>query len=157
MKQTIALLLVALTSIVAYSQNRQEPGKSIGSVTVQGNLIVMELNEGVWGKSNMFDLARRTLRFTPDAGGYRAENLPLQWDPEFGKEASEPQQSFTNFTFPFSGKTWNSLSLGINGSISFGPPANVPGGGGGGQRGGGGSSESFRQLRTPSLRPIIRR
>src|SRR5262245_45035693 len=105
MKQTIALLLVALTSLVAYSQNRQEPGKSIGAVTVQGNLIVMELNEGVWGKSNMFDLTRRTLRFAPDGTGYRAENLAFQWDPEFGKEASEPQQSFTSFSFPFSGKS----------------------------------------------------
>src|SRR5262249_53162498 len=147
MKQAVALLLVALTSIVAYSQNRQEPGKSIGSVTVQGNLIVLELNEGVWGKSNMFDLTRRTLRFTPDSTGYRAENLPFQWDAEFGKEASEPQQSFTSFAFPFSGKTWNSLSIGINGSIAFGPAPNAPGGGsGGGQRGGGVSVERFAQL-----------
>ena len=145
MKQTIALLLVALTSIVAHSQNRQEPGKSIGSVTVQGNLIVMELNEGAFGKANMFDLTRRTLRFTPEGTGYRAENLAFQWDAEFGKEASEPQQSFTNFSFPYSGKTWNSVSVGINGSISFGPQTNAAGGGGG-QRGGGVSIERFAQL-----------
>ena len=145
MKQTIALVLVALTSIVAHSQNRQEPGKSIGSVTVQGNLIVMELNEGAFGKANMFDLTRRTLRFTPEGAGYRAENLAFQWDAEFGKEASEPQQSFTNFSFPYSGKTWNSVSVGINGSISFGPQTNAAGGGGG-QRGGGVSIERFAQL-----------
>ena len=145
MKQTIALLLVALTSIVALSQNRLEPGKSIGSVTVQGNLIVMELNEGAFGKSNMFDLTRRTLRFTPEGGGYRAENLAFQWDAEFGKEATEPQQSFTNFSFPYSGKTWNSVSVGINGSISFGPQTNAAGGGGG-QRGGEDSIERFAQL-----------
>jgi len=151
MKQTIALLLVALTSIVAYSQNRQEPGKSIGSVTVQGNLIVMELNEGVFGKGNMFDLARRTLRFTPEGTGYGAENLAFQWDAEFGKEASEPQQSFTSFSFPYSGKSWNSFSIGINGSISFGPPPNASGGGGGGgQRGGGVSIERFAQLQDAS-------
>jgi hypothetical protein len=145
MKQTIALLLVALTSIVAYNQGRQEPGKSIGSVTTQGNLIVMELNEGVFGKANLFDLTRRTLRFTPEGAGYRAENLPFQWDAEFGKEVSEPQQSFTNFSFSYSGKTWTSLSIGINGSISFGPP-----GGGGGQRGGGVSIERFAQLQDAS-------
>ena len=145
MKQTIALLLVALTSIVAHSQNRQEPGKSIGSVTVQGNLIVMELNEGAFGKANMFDVTRRTLRFTPEDSGYRAESLAFQWDAEFGKEASEPQQSFTNFSFPYSGKTWNSVSVGINGSISFGPQTNAAGGGGG-QRGGGVSIERFAQL-----------
>src|SRR4030095_11472352 len=145
MKQTIALLLVALTSIVAYSQGRQEPGKSIGSVTTQGNLIVMELNEGVFGKANLFDLTRRTLRFTPEGAGYRAENLPFQWDAEFGKEVSEPPQSFTNFSFSYSGKTWTSLSIGINGSISFGPP-----GGGGGQRGGGVSIQRFAPLQDAS-------
>ncbi len=103
----------------------------------------MELNEGVWGKANIFDLARRTLRFTPAGKGYRAENLELQWDAEFGKEAPEPQQSFTNFSFPFSGKTWNSVSIGINGSISFGSQTSSPVGG---QRGGGVSIERFAQL-----------
>ena len=150
MKQTIALLLIVLTSIVAEAQNRQEPGKSIGSVTVQGNLIVMELNEGVFGKANMFDLTRRTLRFTPEGTGYRAENLAFQWDVNFGKEATEPQQSFTNFSFPYSGKTWNQLSIGINGSISFGLPPSAPAGGGGGQRGGGVSIERFAQLQDAS-------
>lgn len=144
MKRPITLLLVALTSVVVNSQTRQDPGKSIGSVTTQGNLIVMELNEGVWGKANIFDLAHRTLRFTPAGTGYRAENLAFQWDSEFGKEASEPQQLFTNFSFPFSGKTWNSLSIGINGSISFGPPPNASVAVG--QRGGGVSIERFAQL-----------
>src|SRR6185295_15584308 len=104
MKQMIALLLVPLTFIVACSQGRQEAGKSIGTVTTQGDLIVMELNENVFGKANLFDLTRRTLRFTPEGTGYRAENLAFQWDPEFGKEASEPQQSLTSFSFPYSGK-----------------------------------------------------
>src|SRR5215813_5695719 len=118
MKQTIAVLLVALTFIVADSQNRQEPGKTIGSVTTLGNLIVIELNESVWGKANMFDLTQRTLRFSPEGSGYRAESVAFQWDADFGKEASEPQQSLTSFSFPFSGKSWNSFSVGINGSIS---------------------------------------
>src|SRR5438128_9517112 len=82
---------------VAYGQPRQEPGRSIGTITTEGNLIVVTLNEGVFGKDNMFDLARRTLRFTPDGAGYRAENLPLQWDPEFGKELSDPQLTLHNF------------------------------------------------------------
>src|SRR5438552_6587884 len=64
---------------VAYNQGRQEPGRSIGTITTQGNLIVMTLNEGVFGKANMFDLSRHTLRFTPDGSGYRAENMALQW------------------------------------------------------------------------------
>src|SRR5437764_9979041 len=81
---------------VAYSQGRQEPGRSIGTITTQGDLIVMTLNEGVFGKANMFDLARRTLRFTPEGAGYRAENLTPQWDSEFGNEISEPQLTLHN-------------------------------------------------------------
>ena len=134
-----------LSHNVTYSQGRQEPGRSIGTITSQGNLIVMTLNEGAFGKSNMFDLARRTLRFTADGSGYRAENLALSWDSEFGKEISDPQLTLHNFSFPYSGKSWDSLSVGLNGSISFGT-AQAPPGGGGGQRGGGVSVERFAQL-----------
>ena len=70
---------------MAYGQLRQDPGRSIGTITTQGDLIVMTLNEDGFGKANMFDLARRTLRFTPDGAGYRAENLPLQWERNLAK------------------------------------------------------------------------
>src|SRR6266571_9261086 len=132
---------------VVYSQGRQEPGRSIGTITTQGDLIVMTLNEGVFGKANMFDLARRTLRFTPDGAGYRAENLPLQWDSEFGKEMSDPQLTLHNFSFPYSGKNWDSLSVGLTGSISFGATQSGPSGSAFGPgRGGGVSVERFAQL-----------
>src|SRR5215831_7597815 len=91
---------------LSYSQGRQEPGHSIGTVMAQGNLIVMTLNEGALGHANLFDLPRRTLRFTPDGPGYRGENLALQWDADFGAEISNPQVTLHNFTFPFSGKSW---------------------------------------------------
>jgi hypothetical protein len=42
-----------------HAQSRQEPGRSIGTITTQGNLIVITLNEGALGKANRFDLARR--------------------------------------------------------------------------------------------------
>src|SRR6266508_3876570 len=136
---------------VTYSQARQEPGRSIGTITTQGDLIVMTLNEGVFGKANMFDLARRTLRFTPEGAGYRAENLPLQWDSEFGNEMSGAQLSLHNFSFPYSGKNWDSFSVGVNGSISFGAAQSSPGGGGfGGGRGGGVSVDRFAQLQEAS-------
>src|SRR5713226_981985 len=132
---------------VAYSQARQEPGRSIGTITTQGDLIVMTLNESVFGKANMFDLARHTLRFTPEGAGYLAENLTLQWDSEFGKEMSEPQLTLHNFSFPYSGKNWDSFSVGVTGSISFGAAQSNPGGGGfGGARGGGVSVDRFAQL-----------
>jgi hypothetical protein len=131
----------------AYSQGRQEPGRSIGTITTQGYLIVMTLNDGVFGKANMFDLARHTLRFTPEGAGYRAENLTLQWDSEFGNEMSEPQLTLHNFSFPYSGKSWDSFSVGVTGSISFGAAQSSAGGGGfGGARGGGISVDRFAQL-----------
>ena len=113
---------------LSYSQGRQEPGHPVGTVTTQGNLIVMTLNEGALGHANLFDLAPRTLRFTPDGAGYRAENLTLQWDPDFGAEISNPEVTLRNFAFPYSGKTWDSLSVGTTGSISFGPQSNRGGG-----------------------------
>jgi hypothetical protein len=132
---------------LAYGQARQEPGRSIGSVTTQGNLIVMTLNEGALGHANLFDLGRRTLRFTPDRNGYRAENLALHWDTEFGAEVTDSQVALHNFTFPFSGKSWDTLSVGTTGSVSFGPPQsnagpNNPGSG----RAGGVSIGRFDQL-----------
>lgn len=131
-----------------YAQARQDPGRSIGTVTTQGNLIVMTLNEGALGRANLFDLARRTLRFTPEGAGYRAENLALQWDSDFGAEITNPQVTLHNFAFPFSGKTWDSLSVGTTGSVSFGPPPSNPAPGGGfGGRGGGVSIGRFDQLR----------
>ena len=122
-------LLIAYAVLVPYhparAQRRQEPGKSIGAVTTAGNLIVMTLDEGVLGKTNLFDLLRRTLRFTPDGAGYRAETLPLQWDPELGGELAGTPVTLHNFVFPFSGKNWDSFSVGTTGSIRFGVPGGV--------------------------------
>ena len=142
-------LLVAsvLCASVGRAQSRQEPGRSIGTITTQGNLIVMTLNDGVLGKANLFDLAHRTLRFTPDGGGYRVENLPEQWDAEFGSPMTNNRATLAGFAFPFSGKSWNSLSIGITGSLTFdqSPPVSTDGRGG---RGGGGglSVDRFAEL-----------
>src|SRR5215510_3612703 len=111
----VAVLLsfcgVFLQPPIAQSQGRQGPGRSIGTIKTQENLIVMTLDEGVLGKANMFDLVGRTLRFTPEGTGYRAENVALKWDPEFGAALPSPQVTLRNFAFPFSGKNWESLSV----------------------------------------------
>src|SRR5262245_61203445 len=139
---------VPLQQPVAQTQGRQEPGRSIGRIKTQGDLIVMTLDEGVLGKANMFDLVGRTLRFTPDGTGYRAENLALKWDPEFGAALSGGQVTLRNFAFPFSGKNWDSFSVGTTGSISFGSFGAAQGGGGAGGvgRGGGVVIDRFAQL-----------
>jgi hypothetical protein len=141
---TLALALVLAVS--APAQNRQEPGHAIGSAVAKGNLIVLTLNEGALGKANMFDLGHRTLRFTPEEGGYRVENAALQWDGEFGAELEDAHVLLHGLTFPFSGKNWDSFSVGINGSISFGSSGGGRGGGGGGGRGGGVTLARFDQL-----------
>src|ERR1041384_5812720 len=106
-----AVILAILMRSDLGAQGRGEPGKSIGSISVRGNLIVMTLNEGVLGKASLFDLVHHTLRFTPEGSLYRAENASWQWDPDFGPELAGSQATLKNFSFPFSGKSWNSLSV----------------------------------------------
>ena len=133
---SLALGLI-VSALLVTAQARQEPGHSIGTIATEGELIVMTLNEGVLGKANMFDLARRTVRFTPQAGGgYRIENRPLEWDAEFGAAISGAQANLHKFAFPFSGRNWDSLSVGVTGSIAFGATG----------RAGGVSIDRFAQL-----------
>jgi hypothetical protein len=80
----------------------------------------MELEEGALGKTNLFDLTGRTLRFKPEGSRYRVETVALQWDPDFGSELAGSEVNLHHFSFPFSGKPWNSLLVGITGSIRFG-------------------------------------
>src|SRR4051812_24801596 len=97
MKKLAWVGLAALCPLVAGAQFRQEPGRSIGRVTKQGNLIVMTLDEGVLGKANLFNLAHRTLRFTPEGAGYRVENLPVAWDAEFGEAITGSDAALKGF------------------------------------------------------------
>jgi hypothetical protein len=136
---------------LASAQDRQRAGKSIGKVSTEGNLIVLELADGILGREHLFDLTGRTLRFSVAGTGYRVENLSLDWDSDFGTEIKSPEVTLHNFQFPFSGKKWDSLSVGANGSIRFGEPEreggaarrDAPGPGG---RFGGASIGRFDQL-----------
>ncbi len=146
-----ALLMILGTFALcgfAHAQGRGEPGKSIGTISTRGNLIVMTLDEGVLGKANLFNLQHRTLRFSPDGSKYRAENVAFQWDSEFGPEMTGSQAALKNFSFPFSAKSWSAFSVGMTGSMTFGEPAGGAGRGGrgGGGRGGGISVERFAEL-----------
>ena len=141
--------LFALFATCIYAQPRLEPGRSIGKVTTQGNLVVMELDDAVLGHANMFDLAGRTLKFTRDGAGYRIENAALAWDADFGAELTGGAAPLHKFAFPFSGTNWDSLSVGLTGSIAFAAaPATPPaaGRGGRGGRGGGVNVDRFAQL-----------
>ena len=129
---TIALLPLALLA-----QDREQPGRSIGKVSVLGKLIVVELNPGALGNENLFNLDHSTLRFTPGQEGYGVERLPLAWDAEYGQKIGSPDVTLHNFKFPFSGAEWSSFSVGLTGSIRFTTPgAESHSGGAGGFRGG---------------------
>jgi hypothetical protein len=104
-------------------EERVEPGHSIGKVSTNGDLIVMELDDGALGKANLFDLAGHTLRFTPEGSRYRVESGALEWDSDFGTELSGSEVTLHQFAFPFSGQRWNSFRVGRTGSIRFGTPA----------------------------------
>src|SRR6266853_2649194 len=122
------LLMLCPTLIprtAALAQERDVPGKPIGKVSVAGNLILMELDQNALGQQNVFNLGQHTLRFTLGSAGYRVENLPLHWDADFGQQLSRHQVALHNFSFPFSGATWNSFSVGVNGSIEFTPVSNA--------------------------------
>jgi hypothetical protein len=135
-----AITIAAVVSVCA--QGRGEPGKSIGSISVRGNLIVMTLGEGVLGKESLFDLVHHTLRFTPEGSQYRVENAAWKWDAEFGSEMNGSQATLKAISFPFSGKIWNALSVGVTGSITFGEQRV----GGRGGRGGGLAVDRFAEL-----------
>jgi hypothetical protein len=125
--KTLLMLCAILVRISSpRAQDREPPGRSIGKVSVVGNLIFMELDEGALGQQNLFDLGQRTLRFTPGSEGYRVESLPLRWDGDFGEQLTSHQVRLHNFSFPFSGKPWNSFSVGVTGSIRFAPENSLP-------------------------------
>lgn len=106
----------------------------------------MELDDGVLGKANLFDLTGQTIRFTPGASGYRIEAVPLHWDSNYGSELAGAEVSLHKFSFPFSGKSWQSFLAGTNGSIRFGTAEKDIGLDPYGHRNGGVALDRFDQL-----------
>jgi hypothetical protein len=112
-----ALLLITTLSS---AQQDDDPGRSIGKVSTKGDLIVMELDDGVLGKANLFNLTGHTLRFIPEGRQYRIEIEPLRWDADYGPVFAGVEADLQNFAFPFSGRSWKSLLIGTTGSLRFG-------------------------------------
>ena len=117
-----ALALQMCASRSWAQEDRIEQGHTIGKVSTQGDLIVMELDEGALGKANLFDLVGHTLHFTPEKSHYRIDNGALQWDPDFGPELTGAEVTLHQMKFPFSGKIWDAFRVGRTGSIRFGTP-----------------------------------
>ena len=121
----VLLCALVLDPGPSYSGQQKTPGHSIGQVSTNGDLIVIELDRGVLGQPSLFDLVGRTLRFSPAGSRYRVTNQALRWEADYGVELTGSDISLQRFTFPFSGQRWKSFSLGTTGSIRFGPPLNV--------------------------------
>jgi hypothetical protein len=119
----VVVFALLLATPAVRAQEPEPPGKLIGKVSVVKNLVLLELDEGALGQQKLFGLGHHTLRFTPGDGGYRVENLPLNWDSDFGQKIADPKVTLHNFAFPFSGKSWDSFSVGVTGSIRFGEMA----------------------------------
>jgi len=122
--QPLILALLAAAHTLATpslsAQARRMPGHSIGSVTIERNLILLELDSGVVVPPNLFDLAHATIRFTPDTAGYRVQNLSERWDVQLGDTLGDGPVTLRDFSFPFSGKSWDTLTVGRTGTITFG-------------------------------------
>lgn len=140
---------------------QRPPGHPIGRVETVGNLIHLELDEDAVAPARLFDLDHRTLRFTPEGGGYTVENVPLVWDDELGQEMSAAAATLEGFAFPFSGREWRELEVGT-GSITFGAGQGEAGRGRGrdpvGNRTGAGfrGRAGFQMERYPELRTVGR-
>lgn len=117
------LLLQLGTSPVPPVRAEEERGRSIGRVSTAGELIVVELDQDALGAPNLFDLAGRTLRFTPRREGYRVESGPLRWEDALGPEVGAAEVTLRTFAFPFSGRSWRSFRVGATGALLFGAPA----------------------------------
>ena len=137
---------VACFASLFAEQAPKEHGHSFGRVTLQGDLIVVELHEGVLGKQNLFDLTGRTLHFVPGKSGFLVQNTSLQWENDFGPELSTGNITLRQFEFPYAGKTWRDLLAGPSGSIRFGLTEEKAGPDGYGKKSGGIFFDRFDQL-----------
>jgi hypothetical protein len=143
--------LAAVASLLALPllAAQRPQGHPIGKVKTIGNLIHLELDSGAVAPERLVDLDHRTLRFTPDGGGYRVENVALAWDADFGPAIAGGSVALKSFTFPFSAKEWDSLNVAI-GAITFGGAQT------GGGRGRGSARAGFQMERYPTLETVGR-
>lgn len=66
----------------------------------------------------LFDLEGKTLRFTPTAGGYTLQILPLAWQ----ESGTGLNAGTLPFAFPFGGQNWTQFHINPYGNITFGQP-----------------------------------
>ena len=120
-REIVLLCGLVLNAGSSHAGQQKAPGHSIGQISTNGDLIVIELDRAALGQPNLFDLVGRTLRFSPAGSRYRVTTQTLQWEADYGVELTGADVRLQRFTFPFSGQRWSSFSVGTTGSIRFGP------------------------------------
>ena len=92
------------------------------SITSEDQIIVQLRPDDVV-PANLFDLAGRSLVFTPDgSGGYSRAVRPLDWDDEIGNAVNDNEEIEPGFPFEFAGRQWDSLFVSRYGLVTFGEP-----------------------------------
>ena len=126
---TIVISVVTiLTSAAAYAATPLRVAHSIDVTDDQ--IILVELRDS-YTDSNLFDLENTTISFVPNVeGGYSVHRKELQWNTEIGSEievsmlSSSPRvlagrHTIANFSFPFSGSSFQDILVSPGGFISF--------------------------------------
>jgi uncharacterized protein (TIGR03437 family) len=91
-----------------------------------GNLVVMEEDEGIISRRKTFTLNGRTLRFTPEARGYRLEVVAGNYDAaEQGTAVADLGDDDTRevqlgFELTYFGQRFRSVHVNSDGNLSFG-------------------------------------
>jgi uncharacterized protein (TIGR03437 family) len=102
--------------------------------TVPGypNIAVLEDDGTFVGTSHLFSLDNATLKFSPSVGGYTLRRSSLQWDNQLGSTITYDGQASYKvvapgskeitlpFSFPFAGRSWQSVVVNSTGNLSFG-------------------------------------
>lgn len=105
-----------------------------------GQVFTLPATDIITKPASLLDLQERTLRFTPvagQAGAYRVENLPLEWQGAAGAGSgtvlannntatttlyAASWQQPIGFAFPYAGRTYTQLFVNLNGNLSFDTP-----------------------------------
>ena len=99
-----------------------------GQAVDLGTIATLSAEDLIERPGNYFDLEGTTLRFSPTGDHYQVENLPLDFDEDFGAQLAWEAASGNfagwlvplDFSFPFGNQMWTELYVNTFGNITFG-------------------------------------
>lgn len=117
-----SLLIVAL--LITF------PATARGDAVIN-NLVVINADPTIIQPGEPFDLQGATVVFTPNlGGGYSVSTIPAAFDARVGNPTGigvgGSVQPSLGFAFPFFNRTWTSLFVNANGTLTFTAPDGGP-------------------------------